>query len=263
MTRSFHFSRPAAVAGLAVVGALAMTGCGTETVCPPGPRATYDLLSLSSTSDLVTAQKLAPTATKEIADRASRSCALVRTGITTGGSISNLEIVPVKATVPSGTAAKRGPVLDQYQQRLETGLKAFPTQLDHLKATPGSPVFATVLRAIKEHGDAASGTPGPLVIALITDGIAIETTDLGRLLDLQAKTVDPDALRQTAGELRDALKQTHVHASVLIIGFGANSRLGDPQINRAQQLLEQTFKAAGIAVRFSRSDVPADPPATA
>lgn len=244
----------AAVAATALVA-----GCGTEEVCPAGPRATYDLTALSSTSDLATAQQLAPAATKQIATRAAERCATVRTGITTDGTVSNLQITAVEATPPEGSAAKRGPLIAKYERALTDGLKAFTTQLHRTKATPGSPVYATIRRAIEEHADASTGTPGPLVIAQITDGLAVERTDRGRRIDLQAAAVDPAALREMTTTLARTVESARVDVSVLIVGFGANSRLGDARLNRARTILTKTLNDAGIAVRFSRSAVPADP----
>ena len=242
-----------------IAATVALGGCGTENVCPSGPHSTYDLLALSSTSEVETVQQLAPIATRQIAARAADGCGLVRTGITTNGTVSNLQITAVQATLPSGTSANRRPVIAQYERELTGGLKAFATQLDRTKPTPGSPVYSTIHRAIEEHVDTSPGAAGPLVIAALTDGIAVERTDRGRLIDLRARTVDRAALREITTTLARTVENARIMVSVLIVGFGANSRLGDARINQARAILTRTLNKAGIAVRFSRNEVPADP----
>jgi hypothetical protein len=242
-----------------IVAIIVLLARGIDPVCPPGPRPTYDLLALSSLSDLSTAQQLAPTATQQVAARAANGCAIVRVGIATGGSVANLKITPVNAVAPNGTAAKRGPVVAQYQRELASSLKAFIVQLDHTTATPGSPVYGTIRRAIEDYENVSGRASGPLIIVLITDGLAVEATDDGEMINLEAPRVDISAVQQMSNELATTVKQARTSVSVLIVGFGANAPFGDPRIDRAEAILTQSLHQAGIRFRWSRSQVPADP----
>jgi hypothetical protein len=262
-TQKRRYGLYAACATVLIAAIIAIVGGGTQPICPPGPRPTYDLLALSSLSDLTTAQGLAPNAAHQIAERAATQCATVRTGITTDGSVANLTIASVAATPPTGTAAKRGPIIAQYEHDLNAGLRSFIKRLDGTKASSGSPVFGTVRRAIEDYESLSVGRNGPLIVVLLTDGLSVEKTDSGRLVNLEAPSVNMTAVAEMTKELATTAQHAKSRISVLIVGFGANAPFRDPRLDRDIAILSTAFRSARIDFRWNRSQVPADSHGTA
>lgn len=247
MKTNLNIRRAAVVltAGAMAIGGLG--GCGDEERVCVGDKENMFVIGFSSTSDLTTAQALAPQVADVAAARAAHSCGLVGAAVATNRVESDLvvhteDLEPARTTAPNRKPHVRRMLRDAesfYEEKLLTPLK---------KATPtnGSPFLGALAKLGSEVE--AQGYAGGEVIGLVGDGIAVEESPSGKAIDFRQRQVDQEAL----GEFVPLLKPL-AGSCVALLGAGAESNAESEILRRSRQHLKGLLRKAAISFVATRT----------
>ncbi|WP_354699913.1 hypothetical protein DSM112329_00173 [Paraconexibacter sp. AEG42_29] len=240
----------------AVVATFLATGCGQQmqAVCPDVPERVV-LVPSTSASDLATSQDLGPAVAAQAVARAANSCGRISVGLQNNAVESDLELLSLELTPKRTMAFNAKPVIKPLIKEAEAFVQ--DTLLGPLATIPptnGSPFINGLIKMATEL-NAHGGVPATII--LLGDGIAIERTPSGGLVDFRTTDV-PKALLDEFVPLLAPLKAS----CVMLVSAGAESDLTDETLRNGQKLLGDTLNEAGIGFVATRSrDVPTSCPA--
>lgn len=240
------------LAGIVAAAALlfVVTLGDEEPVCRSGKLAApVAVLAFTSPSDIDTAREMAPSVARQAAQMTAEGCATAISAIATANVQSDLEPRVHWSEPAALTAPNRAPYLRRMRQAAERHFDRELVQaLRRHGATPTSPYLTALVKLFTELRELGLRDVRVLVIG---DGVAVEKSPSGRLIDFRSRRVDEAALDEYVPELA-ALNGTV--SCVALLGAGARSQLDALVLRRAGGLLDQTLTRAGVMFAATRGD---------
>jgi hypothetical protein len=253
MSERSHRHRWSAITTIALLAALAATGCGQEqeVVCQGQPEHLV-LVPSTSKTDYDVSVEMTPEVSKQVVRRVAASCGRITVGIQNGRPEANLELHSKALISEDKKAYNAGAKTDQLVEHGEEFAQANLIEpLNATEPTGGSPFLSTMVKIGKEMG--AHNSPQGIVV-LVGDGLVVERPpEGGQLIRFGAEPVSPEDLAPFIPLLKSLQD-----SCVVLVGAGATSKLPDHRIRTSQQLLGETLEGAGVGFVATRSpDVPA------
>jgi hypothetical protein len=243
---------PGAMVAGAGTAAIAGFGCGAlrnEQICQSGP-SVVNVVSLSSTSDLALARRMAPQARPKLATVASESCATLRMGVTNNNPDGHLLLIEEALKPKRAEAPHRGPYVKKLDKTANAKIKQnIDEKLKTTTATRGSPLLGTIV-AVADQARASGDQPGCTLTAILSDGYAVERI-MGVTVDLYHHTMLAGDIVRLGARLKARLAPLR-GGTVAVIGAGGDGPGGDIRAH-AEDIVRALLAPAGIGVIWSRS----------
>lgn len=230
-----------------VFAVLAVPGCGSQEEVCVGDAAHYVLVPMTSRSDIETTKEVTPAIADEVAERVADSCGEVSSGIGNNRPITDLVLTDTDSKPRYETAVDRTPVVDDLRDDIREELNDdLLAPLAEAESTPGSPTLTT-LAAIARQAEAFSW--GKVTIVLPHDGLMVERSpQTGTQVVLGQDEVPQSVLDEWLPSLKPLRGDC-----LMVLAAGAESRIDDDAILRAQDALGATMERAGIGFVATRS----------
>jgi len=231
----------------AIIAAVAFGGRLEKPICPK-VRPEYALTGETSESDQALTAQAAPLVASRLAERSADTCAAITTAIATNRPEADLATERLALEPRARKASDRRP----YVHDMTKNANAFLTRtfVEKAKATEPTRYSPFLNTLVQLAGQYKAARLRPTVIFYVGDGIAIESGPRGAI-DFRM-SVPPADERQRLSAFKNGLEPLR-GATVVILGFGANSDLGPERIHHAEAALRTALGAAGVKLVVTRS----------